>query len=227
MTIRLMHVSDTHGQFNPLIGDFEIILCSGDFLQNDWANMTPERRGLKKTEPPFQKMWLLKWADKFREWTQNKPFIFCTANHEFLDPGLIEKILQDNGVDAHCVDNKIYTYDSLNITGFSFVPYHFGSWNNELMNDEMIDKVERLGYFIEDNKIDILLAHAPIANILDYDKPQDKHLGNGAMLNALEYKWKYLPQLYCCGHIHSAHGFAHYKEMLISNAATTQHIIEI
>lgn len=224
--MRILHQSDQHGTFPKLKGNFDAIISSGDLLPNDWARLDGTRHGLPKGEPKFQREFILRKAHRYQRWIGDKPFIHSSGNHDFINPVPVLKEIGINAVDA---TEQMITFDGLTIYGFPYIPHMGGKWNYELFPSQMADKIEQLGYILEANKVDILIAHCLPYGILDFTDPihGSEHIGNTHLMNAINYRWEYLPKILCCGHIHEAAGISIYKNMLISNAATTSHIIEI
>lgn len=64
--------------------------------------------------------------------------------------------------------------------------------------------------------VDIWLQHGPPYGILDALWRNGKHVGNQHTLRALDEK---PPQVFICGHIHEAAGFAEYAGALIANVS--------
>jgi len=223
--MRILHISDTHGSFVPLYGSFDIVVHSGDFFPDPPGN------------PPYKDqvgLWQLDWLKDnmlfFKEWVQNHPFLFSLGNHDHADPFEMEKLLIDNGIKAICLHDKINSFDNINFYGFPYVPYINGSFAYEREVPEMSVEVESMLKKIKSSYVDILVCHAPPYQILDLSYDQ-RHLGNSVMSNALLSKKlspdNNGPTYYLCGHIHHSRGLSMINNMLFSNAAVFQQIIEV
>jgi len=92
------------------------------------------------------------------------------------------------------------------------------------MNSKVDDMVEVLN----STYVDVLVCHSPIYGILDVNT-SGNHIGSTAISNAISYKIseEQLPSYYLCGHCHENRGIIERNNMLISNAALYQHVIEI
>ncbi len=225
--MKICHISDTHSLMNKLNGDFDAIVHSGDFMPNSPFRFTSSFQLNGYIDVPreyhFQKKWITDNLQRLADWIGDKPFIFCAGNHDFYDP---IPLMKDYGINAINITNASYTYNGLKFYGFPYVPF-IGCWNFELGHDKMTEEVERVVALSNEGEIDILVCHCPPANILDYDHKQGKHFGNGPLKTSLEYKFDILPKALLTGHIHQSHGTYVYNNMIISNAATIQRIIEI
>jgi Icc-related predicted phosphoesterase len=221
--MKICHVSDTHTRFPELIGDYNLIVHSGDML----PNMRPRA---KLQEKLFQRDWIRENGERFKTWIGEKPFLFCSGNHDYIDPC---DELKDLGINAINLDNKMIEIDGVKFYGFPYVPY-IGVWNWELIEREMRSAVERLVEIVDFHKIDVLVAHCPPYGILDMNM-QRTHIGNVAMINAINYTIRNMPKLYLCGHAHESRGFQDLivprddgnKLIKISNSATEYRILEI
>lgn len=232
--MKLAHCSDTHGYLWPEIpDDCDVVIHSGDGLPN-------RSRGRRSTETPFQTEWVTKNVEKYREWLKGKPLIYVPGNHCFISPC---EILAKAGIEAIDISNKLYEFDGKKLWGFPFIPYIAGEWAYECTVDMMQREIRKLKDILLSEKVDILVAHAPLYGILDNNATvRDEngnltnygdHCGNRQMINMFMYdvpeeRW---PQLYCHGHLHESWGTdvltGEGRVMVISNAATTLHTIHI
>lgn len=213
-------VSDTHGFGWPDIPDeCNIIIHAGDGLPNS-------SRGIVEKEITFQTDWINKNISKYKKWSKGKPIFYTMGNHCYVNPC---PILSDNGIECYDLTNKLVKYKNVTLYGFPYVPYiDQNTWNFTCYVDEMQIHIEVLKNILLNNKVDILVAHCPIANILDIENY--KHFGNASMANMFMYDLdeSYWPTLYCCGHCHAQGGkYAELKNMRINNAATTLNVIEL
>ncbi len=236
----ICHSSDQHGFqykvdgevvsiFPDIKEEFDVFVCSGDMLPNlVWGcNNKPD---LLPYEIKYQENWCRKYAEDINKWSHNKPFLFSSGNHDFINPC---KILKEHGVNAIDLDNKVVEFMDYSWYGFPYVPFFGDNWNHERNAQDMFTEcnrmLNRLKNSGKENKLDILVAHAPLMGLLDLAGRE--HIGNAQLLNTLMYRMKNLSQLYLCGHCHQNGGEIVWldnddgAEMLISNAATTYRII--
>lgn len=213
----IAHVSDTHGKFPPIPKSAEIVISSGDDLPNT-------TRGNEEVEPYFQRVWINANVENYKKWLDGRTFIRCAGNHDFCP--MLCPTLTDANIPAIDVTNNYYVFNELGIYGFPYIPYINGEWKFESTVSDMSRHVRRLKDILVKNKIDILVAHAPIANILDF--AYGDHIGNPQIKDLFEYmlEEKHLPKLYAHGHAHENYGTELIGNMLISNAATTVNFIK-
>lgn len=211
------HVSDTHGSFPDIAKNVDVIVHSGDLCPN-------KTRGHRETELKFQSEWIKRNIPIFKEWIGDRPFLYCMGNHDY-NP-YVCRTLRDNGIEAIDITLKKYTLDGVRYYGFPFIPYIVGEWNFECIADQMQREIRILKDELISG-IDILVAHAPIAGILDKNT-NGEHCGNNQMADLFNYTidsslW---PRMYLHGHLHESNGFSVLEDMFISNAATVVNLIE-
>jgi Icc-related predicted phosphoesterase len=211
--MKICHISDTHGSLPRLNGDFDIIVHSGDILPDISFNKTHAMMGQMK--------WLEENLIKIKEWINNKLFLFIPGNHDFLNPDLISQVLRSESIRNINLTNELITYEGIRFYGFPYVPTINGFWEYEANSIEMNKKVDQM----MENDMDIIVAHAPLYKILDRTTGNE-HIGNNILNNAFEIHGKQ-PMYYLHGHCHEANGIEFKHNILVSNAAMTQHIIEI
>lgn len=237
--MKILHISDCHGFkhrlesgeivsiFPEIKEEFDIVICSGDFFPNKhWG--ANRKKELIKEEIDYQNNWLFSNIKDFLKFIKNKPFFWSSGNHDWAEP---VTILKKNGIDAYDLDNKIVEYLGITLYGFPFIPQLNNNLNFEKDSNQMRQEVEKFIKRLKDadkfNSLNILVAHCPIAGILDFSYNHGGHLGNSHMSNALFYQLIKKPELYCCGHIHEDHGLKTIDGMVVSNAATTWNIIDL
>jgi len=223
--LRACHISDTHGGLPKLSGRYDIVVHSGDILPNSYAVMN---RNITQ-EIAFQLDWLTQNLINFKKWLQGTTFLFIPGNHDFLHPDIIERTLNSEGIKAINLSNKRVMYEDVSFYGFPYVPEIGGNmWNYEKELPEMDIEVGKMLDVINKDYTDVIVAHSPLYQTLDLTKGNDC-IGSTVLTNALDYKVKkeMLPTVICHGHIHESCGVAIRNSILISNAATTQHIIQI
>jgi Icc-related predicted phosphoesterase len=232
--MKLMHVSDTHGYFPELPGEFDAVVCSGDFFPYNESNsfgrraieLEPNRTVAKrKAEQEFQKGWLFNRIDTFREWVEGKPVVWSSGNHDFFNPC---RMLNDHGIEAIDLDNNVVEYKDYVWYGFPYVTMIRNCWNHERDNSDLKREVEifvqRLKEHGKLDKLDILVAHCPPNNVLDSVGGVEgygdrRNIGNKFMHSALFYQLQRQPKLYLCGHAHPSNGLEKMGEITVSNAA--------
>lgn len=221
--MRVLHCSDTHGYLLKLLGKFDVVVHSGDFFPNSqyvWSNRVKEME--------FQLRWLEEKIPLLKEWLQNHPFLFTLGNHDFLNPDLMAMKLNEAGIKAFSLNDNLVTHQGVNFYGFSWIPYINGTWMYECTPQQIEPHIDQLVNTLNTTYVDVLVAHPPLFKCLDVSNG-NQYLGSTALTNALDMKISkdMLPQVMLCGHIHEAQGVSIRNGMLISNAATTQRIIEL
>lgn len=221
--MRILHLSDTHGNFPTLIGKFDIVIHSGDFFPNSQYVFSNRLR-----EMEFQYQWLQEKITLMKEWLQCHDFLFIPGNHDFINPDFMEQLLNSGNIRAINLSNKITNHQGVNFYGFPYIPFINGVWNYEMKLPEMQVEVDKMTEILNQSYVDILVSHSPPHGNLDLTFGNER-VGSTIIAAALDYKidQNMMPLYYLCGHIHSSHGITTRNGMMISNAATTQHIIEI
>ncbi len=218
MTLRICHVSDLHGYFIPLPKEFDVLVFSGDFFKFNQRkpNYGPERR---REEIEFQTNWTRFNLPNIKKWLDGRPIVWCSGNHDFINPC---QILNDNGIEAIDIDEKVVEYKGLVWYGFPYVRYLIGEWNWELdpqhWRNECQNIVKRLKEAKSLDKLDVLVAHSPPEGIVDMTDYNGR-VGNPHMNAVINYALQKTLPLYCCGHIHQAYGWTKTNGTLYSNAA--------
>ena len=189
--MKLFHTSDTHGYFPDLKGDFDAVIHSGDFIPNNvWG--ANRHRSMLDWEKAIQEHWVKANAETIKEWLGGRPFLFCSGNHDFIDPC---EFLQEAGVNAINLDNKVTEFEGKTLWGLPWVPFIEGAWSHELQSVEMKAEIDRMFDGLKERKArpDILVAHSPPHGILD--GCLGEHLGNTHLVNSLNYTFEQLPDL--------------------------------
>ena len=222
--LRLCHVSDTHGKFPRLYGRYDAVIHTGDLFPNSHHCFN----GNKNQEMSFQLKWLRENMGEIKGWLQGHPFLYVPGNHDFLNSSLMEFEMRSVGLEAFDLTDKMLMFRGVNFYGFPYVPHISGMWNYERELPEMTKEVDKMVDVINNNYVDVLACHGPPYKMLDLTMGNEI-VGNQAMNTALDYKIKkeMLPSYYLCGHIHEANGISERNGMVVSNAATTRHIIEL
>lgn len=218
-----MHISDTHSRFIHLHGAFNAVIHTGDFFPDSHHLGA----GDKVASAKFQLQWLRDNISEMKKWLQGHPFLFILGNHDFASPDVMEAELNFEGIKAINLTDKIVTFEGINFYGFPYVPAINGMFNYEREVPEMQIEVDKMVTELNNTYVEVLACHAPIYNCLDLTG-DNRNLGSRVIADALDYKIneEMQPTYYLHGHIHAAHGIKMRNDMLVSNAATTQHIIE-
>lgn len=222
--MRLLHVSDTHGGLLPLYGRYDVVLHTGDFFPNSKAKLLNNRT----LEMAYQLDWLRQQVPNIKQWLHGHPLLYVPGNHDFLHPDIMEHELRSHGMEVLSLTGKITTFQGVNFYGFPYVPTIDGSWNYERDIPEMQQEVDKMVEQLNTTHVDVLACHSPPYKALDLTYGNDI-MGSTVLANALDYKISrdMMPTVYCCGHCHEAHGMTTRNGLLISNAATTRHVIEV
>lgn len=222
--MRICHISDTHSGFPPLYGRYDVVLHTGDFFPNSHHVSA----GNKTQEAVFQLQWLRDTLPEIKKWLYGHPLLFVLGNHDFANPDMVEELLNSEGITAINLSDKIVSYHDVNFYGFPYVPPINGMWNYERELPEMQKEVDRMVEKLNQTHVDVLACHSPPHKILDLSMG-NLVLGSSAIADALDYKIQrdMMPSHYLCGHIHEANGMAIRNGVLVSNAATTRHLIEV
>ncbi len=210
MFMRILHFSDNHGSvpFDASEAQVaDVVVCSGDMMPN----------GKLRADPGWNRMMQPEWITKNIRWFKalGRPFLFCSGNHDFIDP---TPILRDAGVDAIDITNRLVTVGGYSFYGFPYIPYIQGEWNWEATKKEMPKKVREIPL-----PVDILVAHCPLEGMLS----DPKYASNEALANYLHYEWETWPKAILCGHSHGTAGVRKHRNCIVSNAATTWRLLGV
>jgi Icc-related predicted phosphoesterase len=222
--MRLCHVSDTHGKFPRLYGRYDAVIHTGDLLPNSHHVFT----GNRNLEMAFQLQWIRDNINEFKSWLGGHPLLYVPGNHDFIDSNLLEFELRSVGLEVFNLTDKVLTFQGVNFYGFPYVPSINGMWNYERELPEMQKEVDKMVLELNKTYVDVLACHAPPYKQLDLTMGNEV-VGCQVMATALDYKINkdMLPSYFLCGHIHEANGMSVRNGMMVSNAATTRHIIEV
>lgn len=222
--LRFLHVSDTHGSLPKLKGKYNLVIHSGDFFPNSYEVIN---RNLIR-EAAFQLDWLNQKLRTIKDLLDGDLFLFIPGNHDFLHPDLMEKTLVSAGINAINISEKIITVGEFKFYGFPYIPDIGGTWNYEKKIPEMEIEVDKMVSALNETHVDVLVTHAPLYQSLDLTHGNET-VGSTVIANAIDYKinQNMLPKVICHGHVHENCGVTVRNNILISNAATTQHILEL
>lgn len=221
--LRIKHISDMHGQFPELTGWYDIIVDTGDSHPNSYAAFsTPP------LEAEFQEDWVKDNLPRYVDWIGDKPYIFCSGNHSFISGPKFERLLKSAGIDAHCIDTESYIYQGYHFYGFPYINSINGTWNYETPASRMDELTTSLIKLMNDQYVDVLCCHATFNGVFapeHYGTDWGNLILRDKFDNNLSKDMK--PFAVLSGHLHSNHGITVKDGVLYSNAARTQHIIDI
>jgi Icc-related predicted phosphoesterase len=228
--LTIFHFSDSHGRVPviPTSIEFDIIVCSGDFLPDRYVRKEEQIRynlpWCMPASPERQEHWLRTQLDKVKAQARGKPWLFCPGNHDFYDP---VPMLREAGVDAHNLADTVVTIGGIRFYGFPYCPWAGGGYNYELHPTAMEMKVGEVVDLLNEGAFDVLVAHCPPYKMLDLAK-NGQLCGNPWMTKALlDLPPERLPKAYLCGHVHRAAGDGDFRGMYVSNAATKTRLIPV
>lgn len=205
MSIKVVHISDTHNQHSKMHIPFgDILIHSGDATGRGEAHE----------------------ITNFGDWFRSQPHqykIFVAGNHDmdFQDrPNIAQYLFYGNTFEPNHEDGVYYLQDSectvvvdgqpIRIYGSPWQPW-FHSWAFNLKTaEELKDK-----WNLIPNNVDVLITHSPPNNILDLCADGNK-AGCSELAKAIRIK---KPKLSCFGHIHEAYGVSIIDKTTYSNAA--------
>lgn len=218
--MKILHISDWHGdmQLVPSIVklDYDMVVCSGDLFPN-------KTRGDRDVEVRYQGNWLRRNQSKFSDLAGLRPIVFCSGNHDFIDPA---ESLKACGINAVNVDFRKEEVNGLTFYGLPSIPYIAGEWNFESEYSDMNDRIDD---FERNCPVDVLVAHAPLMGCLDGIFGQ--RCGNSVLSNRFFYGDLPWPKMILSGHLHEANGEMEIEHdgviCVASNAACSYRILEL
>lgn len=219
--MRICHVSDTHGNFQRLTGAFDVVVHSGDFFPN-------AIEGNSVKQMAFQMDWLGNNISMLKKWLLGRDLLFILGNHDFAHNQLVEQVLNSEGIKAISLHDKVVEYKGIKFYGFPYVPAINGMFAYEREIPEMTKEVDKMVPILNETHVDVLVAHSPLYQVLDLTTGNSA-IGSSVLSSALDYKINedMRPSIMLHGHCHDSHGLAMYNNILVSNAATVSHIMEI
>lgn len=235
--MKILHLSDSHGQVPTRIkNDFDqldkidLIIHSGDYFDNGMF-VPPHSKMFHYWEEKFQTDVISKQGQALIEWTKDVPFLYCAGNHDFHSDFIFQMNSLSEKKNFYNLTGNDMEVSGLKISGFPYINYINGYWNYEIRSQEMLKDIflMRIGKWIKNNSFpDILVTHAPPFGILD-GLQTDGHYGLQVLRDYLDGKLGDfpLPKMILCGHVHESNGTEKYNNVLISNAATTFHLLEV
>lgn len=220
--MRIIHVSDTHGNFPTIPSFSDIVVHSGDIFPDSPRFISHSDSAL------WQRNWIIQNINKIKLWIKDLPFYFILGNHDYIGSIEVENILKSAGIKAFSLEQDIKNINGINIYGFPCVNYINGMFNYELSTRAMQIKCGELKEKLESQYIDILVCHGPMTNGLSNEGFAD--YGNAILEQYIMSMDKnYIPSHMLVGHCHNAKGikFRQDLNMLIVNSATTLNSIDV
>lgn len=216
----------------------DIYVCTGDMLDNypiihyvdggGWNMVGVEREINPERENRLQMDW---YRRKFKHrnnqslrkflGSRDAPVVVVRGNHDFVSLG---SLFGGDTFEINKPEDVKEIY-GLRFGGFRGINYIAGEWSDELSQDQLQRRVERMP-----KDLDVVCTHAPPKGILD--ESFDGCLGVDALASYInrtcyyDYSMK-SPRLFCFGHIHEAKGVMTVGDITFSNAATTVNVLEI
>jgi Icc-related predicted phosphoesterase len=215
--VKILHLSDNHGAL-PELRDrdtVDVIVHSGDLMPN-------RSFGIREIEETFQRFWLEENGKRLKDWIGDKPFLYCPGNHDFV-PAV--PYLKDAGVDAYDLMDKLVEFGGLSFYGFPWTP-KFYDWNYMCDDRELALRLQPAIELMSQGAIDVMVAHGPIFGVRDRNG-EGHRCGSAIMRQAIQGA-RHPPRAFLHGHIHESAGLQFWsREVLVSNAATTQVILDL
>ena len=188
MTVKIVHISDTHQYFPKDLPKADILIHTGDY------SLLSKFAGLKQ-----QITELNEFNDYLDSIKNNYDIIlFCAGNHDWIferEPALAENILNN----AIVLNDSGYDHFGVKFYGTSSQPI-FCDW---AFNHNIKTRIKKYAAIPEDT--DILLTHCPPEGILDLVSlagyNSNENVGCPRLRYEVENRVK--PKLHCFGHIHS------------------------
>lgn len=212
--MRILHVSDTHGQFDPLSTDGDVVVHSGDLMPN-------RTFGIAQVEHAFQRYWVEDNAKRIRDWVGSRPFLLTLGNHDFIDP---TQYLRDVGLDARLLHDGV-ELGGVRFCGFPWTPT-FYDWAWMCGPVEMAERLRPAVDLMNRGDVDVFVSHGPMYGVLDRNR--DGTRCGCKVLRETMQTVDVPPKLLLHGHIHEAAGWLGWSNgMTVSNAARTQRVLDI
>ena len=202
MSLKLVHISDTHLQPFPELPEADVLVHSGDGL--NYGSLTELER--------FKEQ-LMAVAPKYGK------IFYCPGNHDkvlehtpYSSINFLKKDIPNLEVGIH----DAFEYKGYKWFSTSYQPF-FCNWSFNVKDN--LDLYEK--YLQIPKETEILITHAPAKGTLDYVvntfNPNGAHVGSKALQMAIEQ----LPnlKLVMSGHIHYAAGQTEKNGVKYSNAA--------
>ena len=176
--MKIVLISDTHGNHNFIIPEGDILIHAGDV----------SLRGTKKE------------IDCFIDWFQKQPHkhkIFIAGNHDFYFEEALKNNIKINDTNLNYLNDSGCEIEGIKFWGSPIQPTFF----NWAFNRERGEEIKKYWDLIP-NDTDVLITHGPPHKILDLTKNGEYVGCEELKKKVLEIK----PKLHVFGHIHEAYG---------------------
>ncbi|QNM86710.1 metallophosphatase domain-containing protein [Polaribacter pectinis] len=176
--MKIVLISDTHGNHNFIIPEGDILIHAGDV----------SLRGTKKE------------IDSFIDWFQKQPHkhkIFIAGNHDFYFEEALKNNIKINDTNLNYLNDSGCEIEGIKFWGSPIQPTFF----NWAFNRERGEEIKKYWDLIP-NDTDVLITHGPPHKILDLTKNGEYVGCEELKKKVLEIK----PKLHVFGHIHEAYG---------------------
>ena len=195
--MKVAHASDLHGKYELLgaiTDDVDVVLITGDFFPN-------KTRGHVRTEEGFQTRWFSYKRDALIRRLRGKPLLWMPGNHDYIN--LASRLKNYCDYPAYTIPVEGMDFMGKRWAGFREINRIEGEWNGEADLLTMVERCEELFA----NPFDILVTHAPPANILDGEEHDPgSHYGIGVLRSNLEYRPGHTVTHHFFGHCHHEGG---------------------
>jgi Icc-related predicted phosphoesterase len=220
---RIAHISDTHGHLNQISQNADLIVHSGDLLPD--APMKFDGRNRNEQSVEFQRNWLQENKDKIKDWIGEREFLYVAGNHDFLSAHEVANTLKSFGVNAIGLEDEAVVVQDVCFYGFPWVStINSVAFWHQCSDNEMKMKIDKAKTAFASQQIEVLICHSPLFGVLD----GVEQYGNSKLKHMIDHlDWHLKPNFILHGHIHEATGTALYKGAIVSNAATSENIIEL
>ncbi len=237
--MHIVHFSDWHGHFDDL-PEADVYICTGDMLGDDpaiWENFGADYIDAEKS-----RVWQLDWIKRRLEkypprsffGSPDAPVVCVRGNHDYTE---IAPMFGGEVYEISMDSTRVFEIDGVTFGGFRGVSWIGLGWSDEMRDEELDHQVS----FLPEG-IDVMVTHTPPRNILDHcwggnvGASALSSYFNGRLYRIEQGSGVSMPKLYCFGHIHESHGQKVWSlqefpwlphDVTFSNAATTQHVIDI
>lgn len=224
--MNILHISDTHGREVKLDTRGDIVVHSGDLMDNVHAS----RAMWHSYNEAYQNQRLAHDAKWLKRELGGRPLLLVPGNHDYYtEEGL--GYLRDAGIDLHFLCDSGTIIDGVRFWGFPWTPT-FYDWN-WMCSEEEIDA--RLGDLLELEREglwspDVLVTHGPTHRILDATA-RGEYCGSRGLRKYFDSVQR-MPKAHLFGHIHEQGGSVigwggGRGHTQVSNAACSQNLVTI
>jgi Icc-related predicted phosphoesterase len=201
MSLKIVHISDTHLRDFPEMEPADLLVHSGDGLNYGSFEELP------------------KFVNQFKSIHQNyKKIILVPGNHDWVfqhNPVLAIQTLKEKIPNIEILIHDVFVFEGVKIFGTSWQP-NFFNWAFNLSPHELVEKYKQIP-----DDTEILITHVPPKGILDFVindwNPNGKNVGSPELQDEIPRLTKLRAHMF--GHIHSARGTKQVGNIWYSNAS--------